>query len=183
MKYIYIFAAILLGIMSIVILNHRTLTQYNNRDSIDSYGTNVTLREYDENGRLKSILYAVSIKHYEKSGKTVAEKPDLTTHEDNNIVWHITANEGTLNKTGDQLILSGNVILHQLPTKESPETLVKTILLIINPKTSIATTQAFVTLKRGDDTVSGTGLVANLKTGDYTLQSGSHAVINPKNKK
>ena len=183
MKYLSLIAYILLFALlfwgSFFLLHsHRQQLLATSKNSFDHYAKDITVTDYDQNGHAKSILKATLATHYTNSGETVLKNPRLNTIGTNgNLPWRITSDQAVINKTQDQAVLTGHVIVHQLPVPGHPDLLIKTTRLTAFLKTSQASTDQPVTIIRPGTTLHGVGLKADLKTGEYQLLSQPHATI------
>jgi lipopolysaccharide export system protein LptC len=182
---IYIILFILLGVASAFILHHtkKIETTLPQKRTVDTFVHNATFTEYNQQGLIKTKIHAAKIFHYQPQGTTFFEKPFIITYTENRRPWHIRANQGTSDRTGQKIILSGNVIARELPMAEHAGTIIKTAEITIYPKKFLAETNESVMLIRPGMTLHGTGLTANLKTGEYQLHSGSEAIYQPEQKK
>ena len=100
-------------------------------------------------------------------------QPDITSYSEKTYQpsWHITAEKGQSYKNNTIITLSGNVQFHRIATSDSPAMTIQTSRATIKPQQSIASTDQPVSIQQQHSTIHGSGLIANLKTGDYTLQS------------
>lgn len=178
--YLIIFAVLLIA--SAVILHHRPLLNAAKKDLFDHYGTNIVVTSYDQQGHIKSVLTAVKAIHYKASGETHLTSPRLKTFQGQaKLPWHIKSDYAVVNQAGTKALLTGHVLLHQLPIPGHPEVRIKTTTLTAYLKQSYATTKAPVTILRQGTIIHGIGMTANLKTGVYHLLSHSSADIDLQN--
>lgn len=149
------------------------------KTSITSYAIDVTYTEFNAQGLIKTTVDAKKIIRYQPAGNSIFEKPVIVTYAADRTPWHIHADAGESDRSGEKIVLQGNVIIHELPTNTHPETMIQTAELTLYPKLSRAETNDAVTLSRPGMTIDGKGLEANLKTGQYELKSQSKAVYQP----
>lgn len=183
----YLCIALLICVTSIFILHHSTkiiVADNANQTNIDDFISNAVITEYDKKGNIKTIIKAEKIVHEQPHHITLFTKPNLVTYtEKNHSPWNTTADFGMVDKTGDTIVLTGNVIVIEAQTAHNPTTTIQTTELIVYPKKSRATTDQPVTITRPGTVIHGTGFVANLKTGVYQLKSESQAVYQPNSTK
>lgn len=183
MKYLstlgYIFIFLCLFFISFIVLHKQAgFTGPKNPNIIDHYATDVTVTDYDLDGNVKSILTADTVTHYKESGETLLKNPYLKTIAgQNNLIWHIKSDTATVNKTGDQAILVGHVILHQPSLPDHPEVKITTTEMTVFLKKSYAKTMQPVTITRPGSVIHGIGMTADMKTGEYQILSQPHATI------
>ncbi|OGT43875.1 MAG: LPS export ABC transporter periplasmic protein LptC [Gammaproteobacteria bacterium RIFCSPHIGHO2_12_FULL_40_19] len=188
MKYkltLYIILFLCIAVASVLILRHKTTEAppTAQKNTIDSFITQGTFTEYNEQGLIKTKMTAAHVTHFKESGITHFTKPYIITYTENRTPWHIHADRADSNKTGTKIILQGHVTVHQLPTKQNAETTITTTELTVFPKESRAVTDKAITVSRPGTVIHGTGLIANLKTGQYQLRSQSEIIYQPEQQK
>jgi lipopolysaccharide export system protein LptC len=179
---LYIFLSICICTASFFILRNTTQpVKITPKTVIASYAIDATYTEYNAQGLIKTSVDAKKITRYLPQGNSIFEKPFIVTYAADRTPWHIHADSGESDRTGEKIILQGHVIIHELPTSTHPETMIQTAEITLFPKLSRAETNAAVILSRPGMTIYGKGLLANLKTGQYELKSQSKAVYQPNN--
>lgn len=180
LTFIYLILFLLLGVASVFILHHAVKHNHSSqKPTINSFILHAKFTEYNQSGQVKAIVTSIKVTHMQTSGITYFEKPYIIAYtEKNRTPWHIHADLAISNKSGNQIILRGHVVAHQLPTPEHVESTITTSELTVFPKESRAVSNQKVTIVRPGTRISGTGFVANLKTGQYELHSESNAVYN-----
>lgn len=181
---IYLILFILIGVVSVFILHHAATTTktVSQKTIINTFVHEATFTEYNKKGLVKTKIRAQKMTHYQPQGTTVFEKPFIITYSDNRTPWHIRADQAISDRTGQKIILIGNVTAHELPTAQQTGTMIKTTEITLFPKESRAETDKPVVLTRPGTIIDGTGFTANLKTGQYQLHSESRAVYQPTKK-
>lgn len=176
----YTLLIILLCAISIFILHHgNIISRLKKKDSMDSFVLNPSYTQYNDAGEIKTKAIAKKFMHFSPSGTSHFTKPFIITYTDDRTPWHIRADHGIANKTGDKIILSGHVFIRQLPTKTQAECKIISTELTIFPNKYIMTTDKAVTLSHPGVIIHGTGFHADLKTGKYQLLSQTKAVYQP----
>lgn len=117
---------------------------------------------YDPLGNLSYKIIADNVKHFEDSGETRFQSPNITLYnQDNLITWHILANKATL--TRDKLLyLNDKVILKNvLPDAQLQRILTDNAKVDLT--TQVVTSDDQVTIEGTSFTSTGTGLLGNLR--------------------
>lgn len=179
---IYIVLILLVGIASVFILHHAVQPMNVTPQSpLDSYVNGATLHEYNESGQLKSKIIADKIEHFESHSHstTLFIKPLMVIYSNDRTPWYIHADQATMDKASETVLMQGNVVIHELATSQHSETKITTSSLTLYPKESLAETGDAVIMSRHGTVIHGKGFVANLKTNTYQLQSESDAIYKP----
>ena len=95
-----------------------TLSQLNNQ-GLDYFIRDIKTITLGPNGQPTQTLQAAAIRHFRADGGTKLQQPMLLMHPETGPPWHLTAANGHLSVTGDELILAGPV---QITRAESPTT-------------------------------------------------------------
>lgn len=176
----YIILFFLLCIASIFILHHpEKKAPATHEKIVDNFINKAKFTEFNQEGGLKSEITADTVTNYQNSGATYFVKPRILVYSDQKIPWRIHSDEATMEKVNNVTTLSGHVVIHQLQTIGHPETFIYTSTLTVYPKKSYAETEAPVQIRRRDMVISGIGLTANLKTGQYQLHTETKAILQP----
>ncbi|EKD70438.1 MAG: hypothetical protein ACD_46C00534G0003 [uncultured bacterium] len=147
--------------------------------TINSFIDQATYTEYNKQGGIKNNITATSVVHYKENDTTFFTAPNILIYSDKNIPWKIQANHATMTQDNTIIVLSGNVVIHQLKTIHQPQTIIQTNTLVVYPKKSRAETNDAVIIHRRGIVINGNGLKANLKTGEYQLTSETNATLQP----
>lgn len=144
-----------------------------NPESPNIFIQHVSFNSHDQQGNLTAVINAKLATYYKPKDLMQFTQPDITSYSEltHQPSWHITAEKGQSNKNNTIITLSGNVVFHRIATIKSPAMTIKTSQATIKPKQSIASTDQPVIIQQQHSTIRGSGLTANLKTGDYTLLS------------
>lgn len=177
---LYIFLALLICIASFFILHHtQKPARSPQKKIIDNFVIHASFTEYNKKGLLKTKMSAEKVTHFLPDNTTFFIKPVILTYMDNRDPWHITADQGTSDKTGSTIVLQGHVVVHKLATAKQASLTIKTSELTVYPKESRAITAKPVILSRPGTVIHATGFAANLKTGQYKLLSQSKVIYQP----
>lgn len=112
--------------------------------------------ETASNGTPSQLLKAASLRHYAATGVTELEQPDLTIYRKPGEQWLVRAHQGRMTDEGNELQLSGQVILTQR-SKQQPLTL-STDNLILYPQRHFAETKSAVTITAPTGKIQGVGM-------------------------
>ena len=148
-------------------------TPLTNPQSPNIFIQNVSFDSHDAQGSRTFTINAKLATYYKSQDLMLFSQPDITSYSNltHQPAWHLTAEQGRSNKNNSIITLSGNVQFHRIATTDSPAMTIHTSQATIQPKQSIASTDQPVTILQQHSIIHGTGLTANLKTGDYTLHS------------
>lgn len=122
----------------------------------DYYLNDVTITEMDEQGLPQHRLQARQLNHFSATEQTELQQPDLQILEQNQVVWHVVADHGTLDQLGDEVLLQGKVRLTQ--SGDQAPLRLTTPALRIQPKQGRADTDQPVTLVQGNNRVQAIGM-------------------------
>ncbi len=178
---------LLILIVSLILMHHNTTkavlspTSSSTTHSPDSYMLNVAFSDYNDKGQLHSYLYTPKMTHYRKRNISYFTSPKVLIYTASRIPWQIRARYGKSN-SNHWIHLWQNVKLHQLPSKNHPDTIITTSALTFYPNKSYAKSSHKIVIKQPNSTIHGIGLKANFKTGNYTLLSQSRGIYVPKKK-
>jgi lipopolysaccharide export system protein LptC len=147
--------------------------------TLDGYMTQAHYTQYDNQGQVHMSLYSPKVTHYVQNSTSYFEKPEVLAYNQKRIPWTIRADRGTAIRDSEQVDLNGNVIIHQAPQPQYPETTITTTAMTIYPHRSYAVTDQAIVITRPDTRVDGVGMQADFKTGIFTLLSSVKAIYVP----
>lgn len=124
----------------------------------------LTVRRFDTTGTLQHTLTAKSMAHFPDDDSTTAFAPHAVFHRQPPAT--LTADTAWISKDGKEVRLDDNVRMTRAGT---PETVVTTTRLFIQPDDETAHSNAPVTITQGRSIVNGTGLTADNKIQTVTL--------------
>ena len=79
----------------------------------DYYIENFTATGFGENGERSYILEAERMAHFPHDGTALLDKPYVVEYFDGSAPRHTNADSGWLSSDGDELLLTGNVVIQQ----------------------------------------------------------------------
>ena len=140
----------------------------------DALITDVNATQFNEFGKPQHILKSPRLLHYLKNNTTLITKPFYIFENGKEAPWHIKADQGKVLHDTKTIILTGHVLIKQLPGINSRHITLLTDKMMFYPQMSLAKTDRPVTIKRPGMIVKGVGLQADLKTGEIKLLSQTH---------
>ncbi len=154
-------------------------------DSPNIFMRQVTYDSHDQNGHLQATIKANTSLYYQQRDVMVLTRPDVTTYSEisHQPSWHITADHGESFKNNSEIKLSGHVKFFRYETPQAASMTVTTKSATLYPKRSKAVSDDDVSISQQQSTIQGHGMIANLKSGDYSLLSqlsGHYTPTNPK---
>lgn len=117
-----------------------------------------TATSIDKTGRPSYRLEANQLKHYPVNRVVTLEKPYIEFYTAAPQPWQTWAKKGSLYEKNQQMELVGEVRIHRAGNKHEPAITLHTDSLYINTKSKVAETKAEVTINRGKDVISATGM-------------------------
>ncbi len=149
---------------------------------IDGYMIEAHYTQYDNQGQIHMTLYSPRVNHYVQNNSSAFEKPQVLAYNQKRIPWTIRADQGTSIRDSEQVDLYGNVIIHQAPQGQNPETTITTTAMTIYPHRSYAMTDKPIVIVRPDTHVDAIGMQADFKLGIFKLLSSVRAIYVPPHK-
>lgn len=146
--------------------------------------TAVTVKQdnFDQDGNKEYELRAESMLQYLASDRNLMIRPDITLFQDRVATWQTSSAEAVSDSEGEELHLTGNVIIKQVNfaekgLKEAPT--LETDTLLLRPKESFATTDDKVIIRQSGIYIEATGLEADLNTNRITLREKVTSIYEP----
>lgn len=139
---------------------------------LEMYG--YTLKQYNAEGELASILTGPYLKHFDGETGTFLQDPDLVQYEYDNlgvryIDWTAISQQALLNEDNSIITLIDNVVLYRPAFDKREEERITTDKLVIHNKGEKLTTDLFIRLKSPSHTIEGIGMLGFPNRGEYTL--------------
>lgn len=138
------------------------------RSDPDFIGERIRMTAYDASGQPRYELIAQRIVHFPLSDVTDFEQPRLRYQSSEGDV-RIRADSGESVRSGETVILNGDVVVTREGTAENPALSLQTATLTLWPDTQRAMTDAPVVLKHGNIVAHGNGLRADNLVGAFDL--------------
>lgn len=117
--------------------------------------------------------------HYPDDGTTEVEQPELELYANAKPVWRINAEHGTVSAEGDQVLMSGKVLIKRHESRQQDEVYVRTRDVVVRPDEKYAETDQLVVITRGNTKVKAVGMRAYVGKGRIELLSNVEGVHVP----
>jgi lipopolysaccharide export system protein LptC len=141
------------------------------RNDPDAIAQNVKTLILDAAGRLESTLSAARMVHFPADDSTQLTEPRLVQLREKQPPIRVRADRGVVTKDGEEVRFYGNVVVTRDATAERPELRAETTFLQVFPNERIARTPERVVIIEGRSRLAGTGMVANGRTDQMTLEA------------
>lgn len=155
-------------------LDDKTLSQ-----SADTVITNLTVRRFDEQGKLINYLKTPQLQHIPAENTNLLKTPDIMVVQPGQPAWQIRSDHARAIHGGETIIFIKNVVIHQNKGEHSQESTMKTEELTYFPKEKLATTELAVSFEQPGSIVHSQGMKAYLADKRVQL-SRAHATYEPK---
>jgi LPS export ABC transporter protein LptC len=150
----------------------------------DYEANTVTVRQMDESGRLQYEIEAEHVAQLPKDGAVMASK--LTMHydppgheKDESLRWKLTADSAQLPENSDNVVLKGNVLVSGRPPPSLSLVTFAAEKMDYNLKTQDLHVPDAFRIDWAGSQIHGSGLRANIKRGDYSVESAANGQIAP----
>lgn len=159
----------------------QTIKLDNNALSItaDSVITRLSVRQYDEQGKLVNYLQTPELRHIPQGDTHLLESPHIIIAQDNQPDWDIRSNKAKAIHGGEQITFIKDVVVHQQADKRTEESTLRTDELVYLPKQKLATSALTVTFERPGSLVHSDGMRAYLAEKHIQLLSRARATYEP----
>ena len=119
---------------------------------------------------------------YLATDRNLMIRPDITLFQETVATWQTSSAEAVSDNEGEELHLTGNVVIKQINfaekgLKEAPT--LETETLLLKPKESFATTDDRVIIRQSGIYIEATGLEADLNTNRITLREKVTSIYEP----
>lgn len=135
-----------------------------------TYMRNTETRQFNLLGDMEYQLNTNETEQFNRGKRVDMKQPKLVSYQQGQSPWTLTANHGRILKSGDEVVLTGNVYGWQ-PVTEGGIRELKTSKLRLFPEKKLADTDKPVTLQAPGSTVNGVGMQADLNKQQYKLTS------------
>lgn len=137
----------------------------------DAYMENVVALMLDKQGKPKMKIVTPKMVHYKKNDATQLEAPSLTIYRQSPQPWYVTAHYAKAMHGIDHVDFWEEVTIHHSGDQRSPATLIATQKLTVYPAEQRAETTEDVTFTQPSIIVKGTGMRADMNTGEIHVLS------------
>lgn len=158
----------------IVKLDEQTLSQ-----SVDMVVSQLTVKRFDQAGKLIHCLQAPEMHHIPKNNTHLFKTPQIKIVQENQQAWEISSDHARAINGGEQITFIHNVVVHQKPSEKTQASTMKTEQLIYYSKKQLATTQEAVSFQQAGTIAHSKGMNAYLADKRVQLLSKAHATYEP----
>lgn len=150
------------------------------RHDPDYFVANFTTTTYNKDGAAESILSATKMVHYPDDDSTDLTAPRVVQSRPREPRVIVTAERGTLSRSGEEIFLYDNVELVREGESERPEARMTTSFLHVVRDRSLARTDRDVLIVEGERSLEGRGMEYNYDSGQLLLHSNVRGRFVPK---
>lgn len=142
------------------------------RHDPDYYSENIVVYSMNDSGNPRYTMKADLIKHFPDNKSMQLTNPKIALHQNNKPGWTVESADGFVGSEGEEIFLSGGVIMQQIAVQHSDRQeaqnnvnriKVTTQDLLIHPKDKYAETDKEVHLQDQNGTTQATGMKANME--------------------
>ncbi|WP_019217308.1 LPS export ABC transporter periplasmic protein LptC [Legionella tunisiensis] len=149
-------------------------------NAADTIITNLTVRRFDETGKLVNYLKTPELQHIPSHNTHLLQSPYIVITQTNQAPWEIKSERAKAIHGGQQITFIHNVIIHQNKSTHNQESTMKTEELTYFPKNKLATTEKAVRFEQPGSIVLAKGMKAYLADKRVQLLSKARATYEPK---
>jgi lipopolysaccharide export system protein LptC len=143
----------------------------------------ITATAMDKGGRAESRLTAQRMLYYPDEEVTEVEEPRLTQFPEKGPPVHVAAERGTVDRSGEEVRLYGNVVVTREATEDRPEMRMDTTYLQVFPKTEVARTPEPVLITEGSSKLAGVGMEFDNAKRQFELKARVSGTYDPSSTK
>ena len=154
-----------------------------NRHDPDYIISDGTLRKLDQTGQLTYTLKASDIRHYPDDDSTYLLKANLVYLHPKKPTVTMSAEQGHLNKGGEQVDLYGDVRINRAASGKYEAMNAYMAELTVLPDDEKAFTKSPVLITQGKSWIKGVGMQVDNRAQTYVLESQAFAVLESKQAK
>lgn len=145
----------------------------------DYYMEDFTTLAMDESGKPDYRLYGVYMAHYPDSDTTEILKPSIDFLNTDKPAMHVIADKGWLAADNEVVLLNGNVEFTQKDEAGERVMQINTEKARLLIDQNYVETDQFTRIVTRRTSVTGTGMLADLKKGKLSVLSDVHTIIQP----
>jgi lipopolysaccharide export system protein LptC len=150
------------------------------RHDPDYVVANFTTTTYNKEGAAESVLSAAKMVHYPDDDTTELMAPRVVQSKPQEPRMTVSAERGTLSRSGEEVFLYDNVLLVREALAERPEARVTTSFLHVVRDRSLARTDREVLIVEDQRSLEGRGMEYNYDSGQLFLHSNVRGRFDPK---
>lgn len=173
-------AFVIIAVLSLwLFFSGNTPLQTSSQALPDGFMVDAHYIQYDDQGQVHMILNTSRMIHFAENSTSYFTQPHILAYTKNRIPWTITAEEGNSIHDSEQVNFYKNVVIHQAPQPDYPETTITTSAMTIYPHRAYAETDQPVVIIRPDTHIDAIGMQADFKFGLFKLLSSVRGTYVP----
>lgn len=145
----------------------------------DMVARSVQQVSYNDRGERQYQLNAESMEQFLAKNHNVMIQPDITFYRDQEASWTTSSAEAVSNSSGEELHLTGDVLIQQRGVEKGATLETQTLLLY--PERSFATTEDKVIIRQQGIYIEANGLEADLNNNRLILKTNVTSIYEPEN--
>ena len=146
----------------------------------DTVITNLSVHQYDVDGKLINFLQTPLISHVPLNNTHWLKEPHIIVNQKDAPAWDIRSHEATSVQGFGQITFSNDVVIQQKNDDQTVGSTIKTEEITYFPKDKLATTEAEVTYEQPGNIVHSKGMKAYLAEKRVQLLSSARGSYVPK---
>jgi len=154
-------------------------TGVNTANTPDYFMQDFTTLAMDETGNPDYKLYGIYMAHYPDSDTTEILKPSIDFLSLDKPAMHVIADKGWLTANNEVVLLNGNVEFTQKDESGEPVMQINTDKARVLIDQNYVETDQFTKIVTRRTSITGTGMLADLKTGKLSVLNDVHTIIMP----
>lgn len=131
-------------------------------NSVDTVISQVTVRQFNQQGNLANLLITPSMQHIQKDNVYLFQNPHIIVNQEEQPPWDINSEHAKSFEGGKKITFIGNVIVHQKKSNNSQESTLKTEEITYFPKEKKARSELVVIYEQPGNIVQSRGMIAYL---------------------
>ncbi len=139
-------------------------------DVPDYYSEGLQLRQFNENGKLQSLIKTTRLLHYPDQQEALLQSPELLMFGVAGDIWKVTSSEGKVSDSSRNFTLYKDVILSLLNKDMQQKVIIKTTELHYNVSDQTLWTDAEVEARSANGNFVSRGLQINIKSEQIILK-------------
>ncbi|WP_392536820.1 LPS export ABC transporter periplasmic protein LptC [Legionella sp. 227] len=131
-------------------------------NSVDTTISNVTVRQFNQQGMLANILTAPLMQHIQNGNIYLFQTPHIIVSQEEQAPWDISSKKAKSFEGCKRITFTGNVIVRQQKGNNSQESTLRTEEVTYFPKEKKASSDVLVTYEQPGNIIQSTGMNAYL---------------------
>jgi len=141
--------------------------------TVDAEVTQVSVKQFNTEGRLVNHLVSPLMRHIPKNDTHLFTDPLIIVAQNNQPAWTIQAQKAKATQGGKRIDFRNQVVIHQKGDAKTQESTLKTEQVTYFPQEKKATTEALITFEQPSNFIQSTGMQAFLDEKRIVLLHGA----------